>query len=73
MQELSIPKNEILWTTYHDHTNQMHFFVTSTKDRAFYLLYEVDENGRAKKLGKAISPLELEERYNVWGKIKEYS
>ena len=39
--------------------------LTSKPARDFYFLYEVLEDGSLKKLGKARSPTELEEKFDV--------
>lgn len=56
-----IPKNEKIWVkriTEKDET----FYITSKEARDYYFIYKY-ENGKATKLGKAKSPLDLEEKY----------
>lgn len=50
---------------YYDKKNSLRFFITSKEtSRDFYFLYEVS-GGSVKKLGKARSPKDLEEKYKV--------
>jgi len=65
-----IPKNEQLWTTYRDEAGNVRFFVTSTALRDSYIMYQTEE-GECKKLGRASSPTELENKYSIWGKLRE--
>jgi hypothetical protein len=59
-----IPSTEIEWTEYLDRDEIPIFLVTSKESRDFYFLYEI-LNGGFKRLGKAISPIALEEKYKV--------
>ena len=45
------------------------FIVTSKPTRDFYFLYELVD-GVFKKLGKAKSPLELEEKFNIHERMR---
>lgn len=56
-----IPSTERVWVTLKTANGEI-FFITSKEARDFYFLYK-EENGKAMKLGKAKSPLELEEKY----------
>lgn len=58
------PKGEQVWTRYCDSSHELLFIITSKSMRDYYFLYELAD-GTFKKLGKAKSPLELEERFNV--------
>jgi hypothetical protein len=60
-----IPKNERLWTTYRNVHNEILLYITSNNSRDTYFLYEVQRNA-CKKLGKAKTPQELEEKFNIW-------
>lgn len=58
------PKGEHVWTSYYNSSHELLFILTSKTARDFYFLYETDD-GTFKKLGKAKSPLELEEKFKV--------
>ena len=58
------PKGEQVWTRYYNSSHELLFIITSKDIRDYYFLYEFVD-GTFKKLGKAKSPLELEERFNV--------
>lgn len=64
------PKNEQVWVEYYTSSHKLMFIVTSKSSREFYFLYEMID-GVFKKLGKAKSPLELEEKFNVCGRLRE--
>lgn len=66
---MKYPKNEIVWMTYYDSAGALQFFVTSKAARDYYFLYEVREDQSYVKLGKARSPRDLEEKYDVNKKI----
>lgn len=59
-----IPSSEIGWTDYFDRNHKLLFIVTSKETRDYYILYEVLENG-FRRLGKAPSPIALEEKFKV--------
>lgn len=65
-----IPKNERLWTTYRDEAGNVRFYVTSTTTRDAYIMYQTAD-GRSQKLGRASSPIELENKYCIWEKLRE--
>ena len=56
-----IPKTERIWETRLTGDGRK-FYVTSKESRDYYFLYK-EENGKAVKLGKAKTPLELEKKY----------
>lgn len=56
-----IPNTEQIWVIRKTDKGEI-FYITSKETRDFYFLYK-DENGKAVKLGKAKSPLDLEEKY----------
>ncbi len=56
-----IPKTERVWVTRKTAKGET-FYITSKETRDCYFLYK-EENGKAVKLGKAKSPLDLEEKY----------
>lgn len=64
---MKIPSNEKLWLTITDENNNI-FYITSNKDRSIYYAYS-EKDG---KLGKAKTPIELEEQfiYSKKGKSK---
>lgn len=69
MAEPKYPKGERVWVCYYSKTHELVFILTSKdSSRDFYFLYELI-NGEFKKLGKARSPKELEEKYKVQQKI----
>ena len=65
MAEIKCQKGERIWMRYYDKKNALRFFITSKEaSRDFYFLYEVS-GATVKKLGKARSPKDLEEKYKV--------
>lgn len=56
-----IPSTETIWVTT---TNDLgdKYVITSKVTRDYYYIYKID-NDKAVKLGKADSPLELEQKY----------
>lgn len=70
MNGIKCPKGERLWVKYYNHKNDLMFILTSKEgNRDFYFLYELVD-GDYKKLGKAHSPLEIEEKHNVSNRIR---
>lgn len=63
------PKGERVWTSYYNSSHELLFIITSKPQREFYFLYEYVDN-EFKKLGKSKSPVELEQRFNVYEKMK---
>lgn len=66
---MNYPKGERVWTDYRNAFGQLRFTVTSTPSRDYYFLYEVDDE-KLKKLGKAKTPTELEEKFKICDKLK---
>lgn len=64
-----IPRTEILWLTYERKDGTV-FYITSKVIRDYYFCYKL-VNGKAEKLGKAKSPLDLEEKYFSMGIDKQ--
>lgn len=65
MAEIKCPKGERFWMRYYDKKNSLRFFITSKEiSRDFYFLYEVS-GASVKKLGRARSPKDLEEKYKI--------
>lgn len=58
------PKGERVWVNYYSGGHELMFIMTSKEARDFYFLYELVD-GKFKKLGKARSPNELEEKFEV--------
>lgn len=63
-KEPKYPKGEIVWTDYRDQKGNTVYIMTSKPTRDFYFLYELKGNEFV-KLGKAVSPLELEKKFNT--------
>ena len=62
---LKNPKGERTWVSYYNKEGNLVFVMTSKENsRDWYFLYRV-EDGKMIKLGKARTPPELEERYQV--------
>lgn len=65
---IRVPKGETVWAEFLA-KGKPRFVITSKQLRDWYFLYEV--NGEElKKLGKARTPPELEERFKVHEKLK---
>lgn len=56
-----IPKTERIWVKRITEKGET-YYITSKDTRDYYFLYKM-ENDKAVKLGKAKSPLELEQKY----------
>lgn len=56
-----IPKSEHIWTKIVMNVNNV-YYITSKNIGDYYFLYKLNGD-KAVKLGKAKSPLELEEKY----------
>ena len=56
-----IPMAERIWVKRTKSKGEV-YYITSKENRDFYFLYK-EENGKAVKIGKAKSPLELESKY----------
>lgn len=68
---LSYPKGETVWVRYVDQKQSERFILTSkTVSRDCYFLYEIIGDS-FKRLGKAGSPVELEEKYHVLERLQE--
>lgn len=66
---MTYPKGERVWTSYYNSSHELLFIITSKSTRDFYFLYEVVD-GAFKKIGKAKSPLELEEKFKIHEKMQ---
>ena len=67
-----IPKTEQIWVKRTTSKGEI-YYITSKENRDFYFLYK-EENGKAVKIGKAKSPLELESKYidKEWKEILKW-
>ena len=63
------PKGEQVWASYYNLSHKLLFIITSKSTRDYYFLYELNDD-IFKKLGKAKSPLELEEKFKIHQKMK---
>ncbi len=63
------PKNEKVWVCYYTDNDELRFILTSKQSQDVYFLYVVDGD-TFKKLGKSKSPLELEEKFNVYDRLR---
>ena len=72
MSEPKYPKGERVWVGYYNSNHELRFILTSKESRDFYFLYELVE-GNSRKLGKARSPTELEEKFRVYQRMEEHS
>lgn len=72
MSEPKYPKGERVWVGYYNSNHELRFILTSKESRDFYFLYELVE-GNFRKLGKARSPMELEEKFRVYQRMEEHS
>lgn len=69
MDELKCPKGERVWVGYYNAEHELCFILTSKESREFYFLYELVD-GEFKKLGKARTPKELEDKFEVSKKMR---
>ena len=60
---MKIPKNQKVWVTYYDKTNNPIYLITSDIARTRYLLYSIDGNGELNKVETSTQP--------IFKKIKE--
>lgn len=59
----ALPKGETLWVVYVNNTGTVSYIITSKKDsRDFYFAYLIS-NGKIERIGRAKSPLDLEEKF----------
>lgn len=63
--KIKYPKNETVWVIYKDIDGRPVCIITSKLTGDYYFLYEVLPDGELNKLGRAHSPTELEEKYDV--------
>lgn len=60
-----LPASEIVWATYYNANGELLYVVTSKRSRDNYYLYKM-ESKTIVKVGKADSPDELCDKYNIW-------
>ena len=65
---IKYPKGEIIWVSYLNRRHGLRFIITSKPIREYYFLYEVVDDEFV-KLGKAKTPIELEEKFNISNKL----
>ena len=68
--ELKIPKGERAWVRYCKSNGEPILVLTSKPSRDYYFLYEVKSDGNLTKLGKARTPTELEEKFDVQSRMR---
>lgn len=71
MSEPKYPNGERVWVGYYDSHHELRFILTSKDSRDFYFLYELVD-GNFRKLGKAWSPTELEEKFRIYQRMEEH-
>lgn len=54
---MKIPKNQKVWVTYYDKTNNPIYLITSDIARTRYLLYSIDGNGELNKVETSTQPI----------------
>lgn len=64
------PRNEHVWVGYYKGDDLMFILTSKQNDRTWFFLYQLVD-GEFKKLGKAHTPPELEEKYGVNQAIKQ--
>ena len=62
------PKGETVWVSYYNINHELLFIMTSKPLRDYYYLYELVDN-EFKKLGRATTPTELEEKFKIREKM----
>ena len=69
--ELKYPSGEVVWVRYFDSGGNLRFLMTTkTGRRDTYFLYESAGDG-FKKLGRASTPTDLEEKLDVDSKLQK--
>lgn len=57
-----IPKTETIWLTFETAKGEKYYTTAKTHNRDYYYLYKLVDD-KAQKLGRAKTPIELEEKY----------
>lgn len=70
MKNVTAPSGEIAWVGYYNTDGDVVCILTSKPARDFYFLYEVLPDGKLKKLGRAKEPPDLEEKFNVYERMR---
>lgn len=65
MKEIVPPRGEIAWVGYYNADGNPVCVLTSKPARDYYFLYEILPDGKLNKLGRAKSPVELEQKFEV--------
>lgn len=68
--EYKYPRGETVWTNYYTSTGDLMFILTAKPQREAYYLYTLVDN-QFKKLGRSKSPIELEEKFDVYTKLRQ--
>lgn len=68
--EIKVPKGEKVWVSYSNSEGRIIYILTSKLIRDFYFLYEVNSDGKLIKLGKACTPFELEEKFDIESRLR---
>ena len=71
LMEIKYPKGEVHKVNYLDADGAPIFILTGKEALGLYYLYEVQKDGGLKKLGKAKTPTELEQKFRVWEKMRK--
>ena len=71
MNEIKLPKDETLWVSYRKTDGTAVAILTSKPARDCYYLYEVMADSTLKRLGKAKTPTELEEKFNIKARMND--
>ena len=59
---IGIPQSEIVWVERISKIGESYYITSKADNRKLYYLYKLDGD-KAVKIGKAKSPIELEEKY----------
>lgn len=68
--DIVTPKGEIVWVRCCKPGGEPVCIITSKPTRDFYFLYDVKPDGTLQKVGKARSPTELENKFDVRSKMR---
>lgn len=71
MNKIKYPQSEIVWQSYYNVSGELQFIITSKHIRDTYYLYEL-KNNKFVKLGKAKTPIKLEETYDIKNRINSH-
>ena len=63
-KKYTYPKNEQVWERLFARNGELLFIITSKRQRDFYFLYQLIDD-KFVKLGKASSPRELKDKFDV--------